>query len=63
MQLTPYRRQNIVLRSIVLWHCIWRIFDVHVLLHLLLLSILRDKMWELLRPIQYIGFAILLVII
>lgn len=65
VQPTQYRRQNIVMRSklffAIAW--LWRIFNVHALLHLLLLSIFCDKLWEFLRMIQYIGFAILLVII
>lgn len=65
VQPTQYRRQNIVMRSklffAIAW--IWRIFNVHALLHCLLLSIFCDKLWEFLRMIQYVGFAILLVII
>lgn len=65
VQPTQYRRQNIVLRSKLFFGIAWawRIFNVHALLHLLLLSIFCDKLWEFLRMIQYIGFAILLVII
>lgn len=65
VQPTQYRRQNIVLRSKLFFGIawVWRIFNVHALLHLLLLSIFCDKLWEFLRMIQYIGFAILLVII
>lgn len=65
VQPTQYRRQNIVLRSKLFFGIawVWRIFNVHALLHLLLLSIFCDKLWEFLRMIQYSGFAILLVII
>ncbi|XP_055703628.1 ceramide phosphoethanolamine synthase isoform X3 [Phlebotomus papatasi] len=42
---------------------LWRVFNVHALLHCLLLGIFCDKMWEFLRMIQYAGFVILLVVI
>lgn len=62
---TQYKRQNIIMRSkwffSIAW--LWRVFNVHALLHCLLLSIFCDKLWEFLRMIQYIGFVILLVII
>ncbi|XP_055315954.1 ceramide phosphoethanolamine synthase [Sitodiplosis mosellana] len=62
---TQYKRQNIIMRSkwffSIAW--LWRVFNVHALLHCLLLSIFCDKLWEFLRLIQYIGFVILLVII
>lgn len=62
---TQYKRQNIIMSSkwffSIAW--LWRIFNVHALLHCLLLSIFCDKLWEFLRLIQYIGFVILLVII
>lgn len=60
-----YNRQNIIMRSkwffSVAW--LWRVFNVHALLHCLLLSIFCDKLWEFLRMIQYIGFVVLLVIV
>lgn len=60
-----YKRQNIIMRSkwffSIAW--LWRVFNVHALLHCLLLSIFCDKLWEFLRLIQYVGFVILLVII
>lgn len=40
---------------------VWRIFNVHSLLHCVLLSIFCDKLWEFLRNIQYAGYVILLV--
>ncbi|XP_031636166.1 ceramide phosphoethanolamine synthase [Contarinia nasturtii] len=62
---TQYRRQNIIMKSkwffSIAW--LWRVFNVHALLHCLLLSIFCDKLWEFLRMIQYIGFVVLLVII
>uniref|UniRef100_A0A6B2ECL2 Ceramide phosphoethanolamine synthase n=1 Tax=Phlebotomus kandelakii TaxID=1109342 RepID=A0A6B2ECL2_9DIPT len=42
---------------------LWRVFNVHALLHCLLLGIFCDKMWEFLRMIQYAGFVVLLVVI
>lgn len=55
-------RQNIVFKSSfffsIAW--LWRIVNVHNLIHLLLLAIFCDKLWEFLRAIQYIGFAVLL---
>lgn len=64
----PYiqcKRQDIVMRSdwffSIAW--LWRVFNVHALLHCLLLSIFCDKLWEFLRMIQYIGFVVLFCII
>lgn len=55
-------RQLIVLRSpfffVIVW--IWRIVNIHNLLHFVLLAIFCDKLWEFLRFVQYIGFGILL---
>ncbi|XP_037047788.1 ceramide phosphoethanolamine synthase [Bradysia coprophila] len=42
---------------------LWRIVNVHSMLHCILLSIFCDKLWEFLRLIQYSGFIILLVCI
>lgn len=60
-----YKSQNIIMRSkwffSIAW--LWRVSNVHALLHCLLLSIFCDKLWEFLRLIQYVGFVILLVII
>lgn len=60
-----YGRQNVVFKSkwffTVAW--LWRIVNVHALLHCLLLSIFCDKLWEFLRMIQYVGFIVLLAII
>lgn len=55
-------RQLTVLRSPFFFAivCIWRIVNVHNLLHFLLLSVFCDKLWEFLRSIQYYGFGILL---
>lgn len=60
-----YKRQNLIMKSkwffSVAW--LWRVFNVHALLHCLLLSIFCDKLWEFLRAIQYAGFIVLLCII
>lgn len=61
---TQYMSQNFIFKSnhffIIAWF--WRIFNVHALLHYVLLSIFFDKLWEFLRFIQYVGYiAILLV--
>lgn len=65
VQPTQFQRQNIIMRSqwffSIAW--LWRIFNVHALLHCLLLSIFCDKLWEFLRMIQYIGFVVMLIII
>ncbi|EAT33570.1 AAEL008139-PA [Aedes aegypti] len=62
---TQFLHQESVFRStgffFICW--LWRIFNVHALLHFLLLSIFCDKLWEYLRMIQYAGFVTLLVII
>lgn len=59
---SEYKRQNIVFKSSfffsVAW--LWRIVNVHNLLHFLLLSIFCDKLWEFLRAVQYFGFGALL---
>lgn len=59
------KRQDWVFKSkmffLVSW--IWRVFNVHSLLHCVLLSIFCDKLWEFLRMIQYAGFVVLLVAI
>lgn len=60
-----YQRQTLVMRSkwffSIAW--LWRVFNVHAMLHCLLLSIFCDKLWEFLRMVQYAGFLVLLVII
>lgn len=60
-----YARQNFAFKSkwffSIAW--LWRIVNVHALLHCLLLSIFCDKLWEYLRMMQYVGFVVLLVII
>uniref|UniRef100_A0A182VKI6 RNA helicase n=1 Tax=Anopheles merus TaxID=30066 RepID=A0A182VKI6_ANOME len=60
-----YLHQESVFRStgffVIAW--LWRIFNVHALLHFLLLSVFCDKLWEYLRMIQYAGYVALLVII
>ncbi|XP_023293844.2 ceramide phosphoethanolamine synthase isoform X2 [Lucilia cuprina] len=58
-------RQQIVFKS-TWFFCIawlWRIVNVHSLLHCVLLSIFCDKLWEFLKAIQYSGYVILLVCI
>lgn len=42
---------------------LWRIVNVHSMLHCILLSIFCDKLWEFLHLIQYSGFIVLLVCI
>ncbi|KYB28787.1 ceramide phosphoethanolamine synthase [Tribolium castaneum] len=58
-------RQNEVFKSTfffgVTW--LWRVVNVHNMLHCLLLGIFCDKLWEFLRSVQYVGFVILLFVI
>lgn len=58
-------RQQIVFKSTwffcVAW--LWRIVNVHSLMHCVLLSIFCDKLWEFLKAIQYSGYIVLLVCI
>lgn len=65
VQPVQFVRQNFIFKSgwffSVAW--LWRVFNVHALLHCLLLSIFCDKLWEFLRKIQYAGYVILLVAI
>lgn len=62
---TQFARQNDVMKSnwffLIAW--LWRLLNVHALLHLLLLSIFCDKLWELLRAMEYICFVLLLMVI
>lgn len=62
---TQFIRQNIIFKSewffSIAW--LWRVFNVHALLHCLLLSIFCDKLWEFLRSIQYAGYVCLLIAI
>ncbi|SPP73153.1 ceramide phosphoethanolamine synthase [Drosophila guanche] len=62
---SQYLCQNYVFKSTwffcVAW--MWRIVNVHSLLHLVLLSIFCDKLWDFLRTIRYSGYIILLVAI
>lgn len=60
-----FSRQNIIFKS-TWFFCIswlWRIINVHSLLHCVLLSIFCDKLWEFLKFIQYIGYVALLIAI
>ncbi|XP_055378185.1 ceramide phosphoethanolamine synthase [Condylostylus longicornis] len=54
-------RQNFVFKSniffLIAW--LWRLFNVHSILHCLLLSIFCDKLWDFLKMIQYSGILIL----
>lgn len=65
LQPSQYIKQMFVFKSnwflSVAW--LWRIVNVHSMLHCILLSIFCDKLWEFLRLIQYSGFIILLVCI
>lgn len=58
-------RQDIVFKSSfffsVAW--LWRIVNVHNMIHFMLLAVFCDKLWEFLRGIQYVGFAVLLCVI
>lgn len=60
-----FERQNYVIRSTwffcVAW--LWRIINVHALLHFLLLSIFCDKLWDFLKAMQYACFVVLLMVI
>uniref|UniRef100_A0A0A1X3R6 CDP-diacylglycerol--glycerol-3-phosphate 3-phosphatidyltransferase n=1 Tax=Zeugodacus cucurbitae TaxID=28588 RepID=A0A0A1X3R6_ZEUCU len=62
---TQFIRQNITFKSAwflcVAW--MWRIVNVHSLLHLVLLSIFCDKLWDFLKAIQYVGYVVLLIVI
>lgn len=62
---TQFIRQNIIFKSewffSIAW--LWRVFNVHALLHCLLLSIFCDKLWEFLRSIQYAGYVCILIAI
>ncbi|XP_063696770.1 ceramide phosphoethanolamine synthase [Culicoides brevitarsis] len=62
---TQYLRQNFIFKSnhffCIAW--LWRIFNVHALLHCLLLGIFCDKLWEFLRMIQYAGYVAIVVIV
>ncbi|KAH8403838.1 hypothetical protein KR215_003913 [Drosophila sulfurigaster] len=62
---SQYQCQNYVFKS-TLFFCVawmWRIVNVHALLHCVLLSIFCDKLWDFLRAIRYSGYIILLVAI
>lgn len=65
LQPDQYIKQMFVFKSTwflsVVW--LWRIVNVHSMLHCVLLSVFCDKLWEFLRMIQYSGFIILLVCI
>lgn len=60
-----FAKQNFVMKSnwflFVAWA--WRIANVHALLHLLLLSIFCDKIWDFLKSMQYACFIVLLLVI
>lgn len=60
-----FTRQNITFKSnwffSVAW--IWRVVNVHSMLHCVLLSIFCDKLWDFLKMVQYSGYIILLVAI
>lgn len=62
VNLDTYNRQTIVYQSSVFFSVawLWRIFNVHNLLHCLLLAVFCDKLWEFLKAIQYAGFGVLL---
>lgn len=62
---TEYIKQNFIFKSnhffFIAW--LWRIVNVHSLLHYILLGIFCDKLWEFLRIVQYSGYVAILVII
>lgn len=65
VQHKQFLRQMIVFRSHLLF-CIvwlWRIVNVHSLLHFLLLAVFCDRIWAFLRWVQYLGFVVLMSII
>ncbi|XP_067007185.1 ceramide phosphoethanolamine synthase [Anabrus simplex] len=49
-------------RSSLMWSVawLWRMFNPHAFLNVMLVAIFCDKLWEFLRAIQYVGFIILL---
>lgn len=58
-------RQNVVFQSTIFF-CIawlWRVLNIHNMLHCLLLAIFCDKLWEFLRNLQYLGFGVLFAVI
>ncbi|KAH8414681.1 hypothetical protein KR222_002922 [Zaprionus bogoriensis] len=62
---SQYQCQNYVFKT-TLFFCVawmWRIVNVHALLHCVLLAIFCDKLWEFLKSIRYIGYIVLLVAI
>jgi hypothetical protein len=60
-----FAKQNFVMTSnwffLVAW--LWRIINVHAMLHLLLLSIFCDKLWDFLEAMQYTCFVVLLIVV
>ena len=60
-----FLRQNFVMKSnwffAVVW--LWRIINVHAMLHFLLLSIFCDRLWDFLKAVQYAAFIALLVLV
>lgn len=60
-----FTRQNLVFKSrlffAVAW--LWRIVNLHNMIHVLLVAIFCDKLWEFLRAVQYIGFVVLICVI
>ncbi|XP_030762620.1 ceramide phosphoethanolamine synthase [Sitophilus oryzae] len=56
-----FTKQKIVITSsffyTVCW--LWRIVNIHNMLHCLLLAIFCDKLWEFLCYVQYIGYGLL----
>lgn len=56
-----YNRQTVVFQSNFFFSVavIWRIINVHNMIHYMLVAMFCDKLWEFLRAVQYTGFAIL----
>ncbi|XP_066151183.1 ceramide phosphoethanolamine synthase [Euwallacea fornicatus] len=59
------QRQNEVLTNSFFYSIcwLWRVVNVHNMLHCLLLAIFCDKLWEFLCFLQYVGYAILFSVI
>lgn len=57
--------QNVILTSSCFYSIcwVWRVVNIHNMLHCLLLAIFCDKLWEFLCYMQYMGFGILFAVI
>lgn len=59
------QHQYVVLTSLIFYTIcwLWRVVNIHNMLHCLLLAIFCDKLWEFLCLIQYLGYGILFSVI